>query len=145
MYSTFVADESICFQSQDLYLKAHIDVEVSSGEDDVSRPDALVDKPKKSADDDAGDRGVSSAELITTNPISCSVSKQSDPSTAVRVTAPVLLSGKRGQKCPPPATRCNKPVDQVMTQIELPPYRGPRNPLDVVAIEIIFGCIFEVF
>jgi hypothetical protein len=32
-----------------------------------------------------------------------------------------------------------------MTQIELPPYRGPRSPLDVDAIEIIFGHIFEVF
>jgi hypothetical protein len=24
-----------------------------------------------------------------------------------------------------------------MSQIEIPPYRGPRNPLDLVAIEII--------
>jgi hypothetical protein len=32
-----------------------------------------------------------------------------------------------------------------MTQIELPPYRGPCSPLDVVSIEIIFGHIFEVF
>jgi hypothetical protein len=32
-----------------------------------------------------------------------------------------------------------------MTQVEVPPYRGPRNPLDLVAIEIIFGRIFEAF
>jgi hypothetical protein len=32
-----------------------------------------------------------------------------------------------------------------MTQIENPPYHGPRSPLDLVAIEINFGCIFEVF
>jgi hypothetical protein len=32
-----------------------------------------------------------------------------------------------------------------MTQIELPPYRGPHSPLDLVAIEIIFGRLFEVF
>jgi hypothetical protein len=32
-----------------------------------------------------------------------------------------------------------------MTQVELSPYHGPRNPLDLVTIEIIFGCIFEVF
>jgi hypothetical protein len=28
-------------------------------------------------------------------------------------------------------------ADQVMTQVELPPYRGPRSPLDLVAIEIM--------
>jgi hypothetical protein len=32
-----------------------------------------------------------------------------------------------------------------MTQIELPPYHGPRSPLDLVAIEIIFGRLFEAF
>jgi hypothetical protein len=32
-----------------------------------------------------------------------------------------------------------------MTQIELPPYRGPRSPLDLVAIEIIFGRLSEAF
>jgi hypothetical protein len=32
-----------------------------------------------------------------------------------------------------------------MSQIEIPPYRGPRNPLDLVAIEINFGRKFEVF
>jgi hypothetical protein len=32
-----------------------------------------------------------------------------------------------------------------MTQVELPPFHGPCKPLDLVAIEIIFGCIFEVF
>jgi hypothetical protein len=32
-----------------------------------------------------------------------------------------------------------------MTQIELPPYHGHRRPLDLVAIEIVFGCLFEVF
>jgi hypothetical protein len=33
----------------------------------------------------------------------------------------------------------------VMTQVELPPYCGPHSPLDLVAIEIIFGRIFEAF
>jgi hypothetical protein len=36
-------------------------------------------------------------------------------------------------------------VDQVMTQIELPLYHGSRSPLDLVAVEIIFGCFFEAF
>jgi hypothetical protein len=33
----------------------------------------------------------------------------------------------------------------MMAQIELTPYRGPHGPSDVVSIEILFWCIFEVF
>jgi hypothetical protein len=29
--------------------------------------------------------------------------------------------------------------------MELPPYHGPKSPLDLVAIEIIFGHLFEAF
>jgi hypothetical protein len=32
-----------------------------------------------------------------------------------------------------------------MIQIELPPYRGPHSPLDLVIVEIIFGHLFEAF
>jgi hypothetical protein len=32
-----------------------------------------------------------------------------------------------------------------MTQIEFPPYHGPKSPLDLVAIEIVFGRLFEAF
>jgi hypothetical protein len=32
-----------------------------------------------------------------------------------------------------------------MTQIELHPYHEPRSPLDLVDVEIIFGCLFEAF
>jgi hypothetical protein len=35
------------------------------------------------------------------------------------------------------------PSDQVI--IELPPYCGPRSPLDLIAVEFIFGFLFEVF
>jgi hypothetical protein len=91
---------------------------------------------------------VSSAEPIAPNPISSSVPKQSDPSAAVQVSTDIPPTGRRGRKRPPPATRQNMPilqVDQVMTQLELPPYCGPRSPLDLVAIEIIFGRTFEAF
>jgi hypothetical protein len=33
--------------------------------------------------------------------------------------------------------------DQVTT--ELPPYRGPRSPLDVVAVEFVFGAYLKLF
>jgi hypothetical protein len=32
-----------------------------------------------------------------------------------------------------------------MTQIELPPYRRPRSPLDLIIVEIIFGHLFETY
>jgi hypothetical protein len=32
-----------------------------------------------------------------------------------------------------------------MSQIELPTYRGPHSPLDLIVVEIIFGRLFEVF
>jgi hypothetical protein len=33
--------------------------------------------------------------------------------------------------------------DQVIT--ELPPYPGPRSPLDLVGVEFVFGRLFEAF
>jgi hypothetical protein len=32
-----------------------------------------------------------------------------------------------------------------MTQLEIPPYRRPRSPLDLVAVENIFGHLFKAF
>jgi hypothetical protein len=150
IFLSFVTDASICLQTQGLYPNVDIDVEVSSIEDIVRgpKPDVPADQKKASIDDDAGDGGVSSVELITPNLISSGVPKESNPSAIVQVPIDVRPTGERGCMHPPPATRWNKPilqVDQVMTQVELSPYRGPRNPLDLVTIEIIFECIFEVF
>jgi hypothetical protein len=36
-------------------------------------------------------------------------------------------------------------VDQVMSQVELSPFHGPQSPLDLVASEIVFGCMFKAF
>jgi hypothetical protein len=91
---------------------------------------------------------VYSAEEIAPNPISSDTLERADPSTTAQVSRIVPLAGGRGHKRPPPATRWSKPipsVDQVMTQVELPPYRGPRSPLDLVAIEVIYGRMFVVF
>jgi hypothetical protein len=57
-------------------------------------------------------------------------------------------AGGRGLKCLHATVKWPIVVpqaDQVITKIELPPYRGPHSPLDLVIVEIIFGCIFEAF
>jgi hypothetical protein len=72
----------LCLQTQGLYLEARVDVEVSSGEDDVPKTNALIDKKKALAGDDAKDGVVSSAEPITPYPISSDASEQAEPYVA---------------------------------------------------------------
>jgi hypothetical protein len=103
---------------------------------------------KEPAGDDADGGGVTSAEHITPNPIDSNLLGQAHPSVVNQVNATAPSAGGQKRKCPPPALKHKqlKPaVNQVMTQIELPSYRGPRSPLDLVAVEIIFGCLFEAF
>jgi hypothetical protein len=122
-----------------VYLEVAIDMEVSSGKDNVT---------KKSAGDDAGDGGTSSIESIAPNPIRYSVLGQTDPSVADRATTTDPPIGGRRNKRPPSIPRQKQVVplaDQVMIQIELPPCRVPRSLQDLVAIEINFGCLFEAF
>jgi hypothetical protein len=112
---------------------------VSSSEDDVT---------KKSAEEDARDRGASSAELIAPNLIRSNASGQTDPFTADRASSVDPPIARRRRNCPllvPKRKQALPLADQVMIQIELPPYRGPRSPLDLVTIEIIFGRLFEAF
>jgi hypothetical protein len=72
-----------------------------------------------------------------------------EPSAPNSINSAIALSaGRHGHMRPPPATKQNIPIpqiDQVMNQVDLPPYRGPCSPLDSVAIKIIFGRIFEAF
>jgi hypothetical protein len=90
---------------------------------------------------------VSLAEPNAPNPIISSMLEQTNPSTSDRVNKAALPTGGCGCKLPLSVSRRTRLLplaDQVMTQIELPPFHRPCNPLDLVAIEIIFGRIFEV-
>jgi hypothetical protein len=112
-------------------------VEVFSGEDNASKPNASVGKQKESAGNDVEDGGVSSAEPIAPNPISSSASENAYHPAADRVSTIDPFTGGHGRKHLA-ATRWNKSIpqdDQVMTHIELPPYHGPRSPLDLIAID----------
>jgi hypothetical protein len=54
-------------------------------------------------------------------------------------------SSQQKKKCVVLTSKYKKPTssDQVIT--ELPPYRGPRSPLDLVAVEFVFVHLFESF
>jgi hypothetical protein len=124
---------------QNLYLDHQVDVELLDGDDNVL---------KEPTDDDADDGGATSAEIITPNPISSNMVGQAHPSVADRVDATSPLAGGQKRKRPSSTLKRKQskiPSDQVMIQIELPPYRGPRSSLDLVDVEIIFGCLFEAF
>jgi hypothetical protein len=83
---------------------------------------------KEPTGDDADDGAATSAEHITSNPIGSNVVGQAHPSVVDRVDATAPSIGGQKRKCPPLALKCKQsktPADQVMTQIELPPYHGP--------------------
>jgi hypothetical protein len=61
-------------------------------------------------------------------------------------TAAALSGGGQKKKRVMLGTKCKQDkalADSVI--IELPPYRGPRSPLDLVTVEHIFGRLFEAF
>jgi hypothetical protein len=91
---------------------------------------------------------VSSAEPIAPNLISSDVPEQAHPSITDQAASIVPPASRCGRKHPATAIRWNQPLpsaDQEMSQIELPPYREPHSPLDLIVVEIIFGRLFEAF
>jgi hypothetical protein len=72
---------------QGLYVDRHTDVEVSSGDDDAPKVDALAAKPRVPAGDEADGEGISSAEPIAPGPISFNTLAQPNPSVADRVAS----------------------------------------------------------
>jgi hypothetical protein len=122
---------------QGLYPNRHTDVELSSGDDDASMIDDVTTEPRALVCDEADSEGVSSAQPIAPGPISSHTLVQADPSIADRVISSAPSVGGQKRKHPPPVPKRKSTkysVDQVIIQIELPPYRGPWRPLDLVTI-----------
>jgi hypothetical protein len=121
---------------------------VLSGDDDALKIDASTANPKVSDGDDAESEGASLVESITPGPIGSNAPVQTDPSAIDRAVlgAPSAGGPKWKRASTVPKSKQTKFLtDQVMIQIELPPYCRPRSPLDLVAIEIIFRRLFEAF
>jgi hypothetical protein len=97
--------------------------------------------------DDAKALGKTLAKTIIPDPIVASVRETTIPPVADWVkVAPTL--GVHGRKRLCIATRRSDQghrAAQVITHNELPPYRRPRSPLDMVPSEIVSSRIFEAF
>jgi hypothetical protein len=122
---------------QDLYPTWEIDAELSDEDNNGQN---------EPASDDARGEGAPSVESLTPNPIGSSLAGESRPSAADRITSTAPSGG--GQKKKPIVLKTKRKRDKVPTDqaiIELPPYRGPRSPLDLVVVEHIFGRLFEAF
>jgi hypothetical protein len=110
--------------TQNLYPDHQIDVELSDRDNNG--------RTKPSSDDTKGG-GASSVEQIAPNPIGSSMLEQVHPSVADQVDTAVPSAIRQKRKHAPLSLKRKQlkpPTDQVMTQIEHAPYRGPQSPLD---------------
>jgi hypothetical protein len=119
---------------------------VLSNDDDDNEPTCLRGQNVPAADDAGGAR-TNSVEAAALGPAGAGSPGTTRSLAANRVPA-VAASSACGWKRPHPTVKRSDPGHQtnhVMIQVELPPYHGPRSPLDLVALEIVFGHMFEVF
>jgi hypothetical protein len=114
-------------------------VELLDGDDNVL---------KELTGDDADDWGATSAEHIAPNPIGSNVVGQAYPSVADRIDA--ITSSVSGQKrkysLPALKRKQSKTLfDHMMTQIELPLYRRPRRPLNLVPLNYFWASFWSLW
>jgi hypothetical protein len=121
---------------------------VLSGDDDASKIDASDANLQTPDGDDVEGEGASSMEPIAPSLICPNAPVQTDPFAADRATLGAPSTGRpkwKRSRTVPKRKHSKTLIVQVMTQIELPPYRGPKSPLDLVAIEMIFSISLKLF
>jgi hypothetical protein len=138
------------------YLEIVADV-ILSDEDDDDNDDRVLGQDESlrgitsAVDDDEALGKVSSETIIlgqvVTGARDTSVPPITNRANAAETSLPSVLGV---QACKRPgiiAKRLDndRRVSEVITLIELLPYRGPRSLLDLVPSEIVFDCLFEVF
>jgi hypothetical protein len=92
---------------QGLYPDRHTDVELSSGDDDASKIDAVTIEPRAPAGDKADSEGVSSDEPITPGPISSHTLVQADHFVANQVISSAPSAGGQKWNHPSPIPKHN--------------------------------------
>jgi hypothetical protein len=123
--------------TQDLYPDREIDIALSNEDNDG---------PNEPIGDDAGGKRAPSAETLAPNPIESSSAGETCASAADQAV-PIAASGG-GQKKKHIVLRTKSKHNKVVGDeviIKLPPYHGPRSPLDIVAIEHLLGVSLKLF
>jgi hypothetical protein len=135
----FISDpcsyESILLIHQYLYLARPVDADVSDSNHDG------LDDPKGNGD---GGQGASSSESIDPNLIGSGPVVQVRPSAVDQlITAAPLGSGPSRKKCLVLASKRKQSVPSDQVTIELFPHPAPFCSLGLVAVQLVFGRLFE--
>jgi hypothetical protein len=147
MFSSGI-DNFLTYEPRGGYPEVVADIDLSNSDEATHSPvsDAPAN-PKVLTTDDAANIGAIPAEAISPGSIGIGAPNPHRPpvSDSVPIVPP---TGGCGRKCPHITAWWSNTIphaDQVLTQVKLPPYHRPRSPLDLVAIEIVFRRVFEVF
>jgi hypothetical protein len=105
--------------------------------------DSNQDGQDDPADDDARGQGAPSAEPTASNLIGSGMVERVHASGADQFTTAAPLGSSQPRLVLVPKRKQLVPSDQVTT--ELLPHHVPRSPLGLVAVKLIFGCLFEAF
>jgi hypothetical protein len=121
---------------QDLYPPHQVDADLS---------DSTGEDQKQPTGDDVEGHGIPLTEPITSNPIGSNMAALVRPPVADQSVSSAPLSGGQKQKRIMLASKCKTTTssDQVIT--ELSSYHGSRNCLNLVAVNLAFGRLFEAF
>jgi hypothetical protein len=121
---------------QDLYPPHQVDVDLS---------DSTGENQKHPIGDDIQGHGIPLTEPITSNPIGSNMAALVRPPVADQSVSAAPLSGGQKWKRIMLASKCKTTTssDQVIT--ELPSYHRSRNRLNLVAVNLAFGRLFEAF
>jgi hypothetical protein len=108
--------------------------------------DSNQDEQDDPAGDDAGGQGAPSAEPTASNLIGFSMAERVCPSGADQfTTADPLGSGQPKRKRLVLISKCKQPAPSNQVATELLPHHVRQSPLGLVAVKLIFGCLFEAF
>jgi hypothetical protein len=107
--------------------------------------DSTGEYPKQTAGDDVESHGIPLIEPITSNPIGSNMVASVCPPAADQPVSAAPLSGGQKQKRIrlESKRKTTTSSDQVIT--ELPSYHGSRSRLNLVSVNLAFGCLFEAF
>jgi hypothetical protein len=121
---------------QDLYPPHQVDADLS---------DSTGEDQKQPAGDDVEGHEIPLTKPITSNPIGSNMAVLVRPSVVDQSVSVAPLSGGQKQKRLMLASKRKTTTssDQVIT--ELHSYHGSRNRLNLVAVNLAFGCLFEGF